>query len=197
MHGDTLSPIKDFHHRGRQANIHLFAHQAIRHRVVVSLHNRVIVDPHADVRYPFAVLEALARQWQIAEDTARQHGKTMDRGKWRVVVNMHVGEDDEEALAQVRKGERTETIDYFDETLGRPAGRSDDPLRDEFPGCVLVVRVTAERIFPNCPRYLHTMRIVEHSVHAPRPGHTPPVPAWKTFDVFRDYLPARDRQAEE
>ena len=31
---------------------------------------------------------------------------------------------------QVRRGERAETVDYFDETLGRPAGRSDDPLRD-------------------------------------------------------------------
>jgi hypothetical protein len=37
------------------------------------------------------------------------------------------------------------------------------------------------------------MQIVELSTHAPRPGHTPPVPAWKTFDVFRDALPARDR----
>jgi len=74
--------------------------------------------------------EALARQWQIAEDAAARHGKEMDRGKWRVVVNMHVAEDDEEALAQVRRGERSETIDYFDATLGRPAGRSDDPLRD-------------------------------------------------------------------
>ncbi len=67
--------------------------------------------------------EALGQQWQIAEDSAAQHGKRMDRGKWRIVVNMHVAEDDEEALAQVRKGERVETIAYFDETLGRPAGR--------------------------------------------------------------------------
>lgn len=69
----------------------------------------------------------------------------------------------------------------------------DDPLRAAFPGCVFVVRIQAERIFPNCPRYLHRMQLVEHSVHAPRPGHVPPVPAWKTFGVFRDYLPARDR----
>ena len=74
--------------------------------------------------------EALAKQWQIAEDTAAAHGKTMSRARWRVVVNVHVGEDDEQALAQVRRGERAETLDYFDRTLGRPAGRSDDPLRD-------------------------------------------------------------------
>lgn len=70
---------------------------------------------------------------------------------------------------------------------------ADDSLRDECPGAVFIVRVTAERIFPNCPRYLHRMQIVEHSVYSPRPDYTPPVPAWKTFPAFRDALPARDR----
>lgn len=69
----------------------------------------------------------------------------------------------------------------------------DDPLRSEFPGAVFIVRVNAMRIFPNCPRYLHQMQLVEPSVHAPRPDYTPPVPAWKTFEAFRDALPARDR----
>ena len=66
-------------------------------------------------------------------------------------------------------------------------------LRAQYPGCVFVVRITAQRIFPNCPRYLHRMQLVEHSAHAPRPGYTPPVPAWKSFEAFRDALPARDR----
>jgi predicted pyridoxine 5'-phosphate oxidase superfamily flavin-nucleotide-binding protein len=68
----------------------------------------------------------------------------------------------------------------------------DANLCAQFPGAVFVVRVTAERIFPNCPRYLHRMQLVEESVHSPRPGYTPPVPAWKTFDEFRDALPDRD-----
>ena len=71
--------------------------------------------------------------------------------------------------------------------------REDDPLRPEFPGSVFIVRVTADRIFPNCPRYLHKMQLVESSVYAPRPDYTAPVPAWKTFEVFRDALPPRDR----
>ena len=70
---------------------------------------------------------------------------------------------------------------------------ADDPLLAEFPGAVFIVRVTATRIFPNCPRYIHKMQLVEHSVYAPRPDYVPPVPAWKTFDVFKDALPARDR----
>ena len=69
----------------------------------------------------------------------------------------------------------------------------DDPLRRECPGSVFIVRVTAERIFPNCTRYLHRMQLVEYSTYAPRPDYTPPVPAWKTFAEFRDSLPARDR----
>jgi limonene 1,2-monooxygenase len=74
--------------------------------------------------------EALSKQWQIAEDEAAKHGRKMDRKEWRLVVNVHCAEDDEEALRQVSKGERIETITYFEETLGRPPGRADDPLRE-------------------------------------------------------------------
>jgi predicted pyridoxine 5'-phosphate oxidase superfamily flavin-nucleotide-binding protein len=70
---------------------------------------------------------------------------------------------------------------------------AEDPLLAELPGAVFVVRFTAERIFPNCPRYIHKMQLVEESLHSPRPNYTPPVPAWKTFDVFKDALPPRDR----
>jgi predicted pyridoxine 5'-phosphate oxidase superfamily flavin-nucleotide-binding protein len=70
---------------------------------------------------------------------------------------------------------------------------AEDPLIAAFPGAVFIVRVTASMIFPNCPRYLHKMQLVEYSAYAPRPDYVPPVPAWKTFDSFRDALPARDR----
>jgi len=72
---------------------------------------------------------------------------------------------------------------------GTASLHDDDKLLDVFEGAQLVVRVTAEAIFPNCPRYIHRMDLVEHSVYAPRPDHTPPVPEWKQMDVFRDYLP--------
>lgn len=70
---------------------------------------------------------------------------------------------------------------------------ADDPLRAEYPGSVFIVRMTAYRIFPVCPRYVHKMQLVELSAYVPKPDYTPPVPAWKTFDEFRDALPARDR----
>ena len=74
--------------------------------------------------------EAMARQWQIAEDAAARNGKTVSRKNWRIVVNAHLAEDDEQALNEVRKGERNETVTYFEDTLGRPPGRADDPLGD-------------------------------------------------------------------
>ena len=74
--------------------------------------------------------EGLSNQWKIAEEEAAKYGRKMERKEWRLVVNMHCAEDDETALAQVRKGERVESISYFEETLGRPAGRADDPLRE-------------------------------------------------------------------
>ncbi len=64
-----------------------------------------------------------------------------------------------------------------------------DPLLSEFAGAQLMVRVRARAIFPNCPRYIHQMQLIQESVYAPREGHTPPVPKWKTFPEFRDVLP--------
>jgi predicted pyridoxine 5'-phosphate oxidase superfamily flavin-nucleotide-binding protein len=67
----------------------------------------------------------------------------------------------------------------------------DDPLLATFPGAQAVVRVRAERVFPNCPRYVHRLELAETSVYAPRPGHTPPEPAWKRRPAYRDVLPER------
>jgi predicted pyridoxine 5'-phosphate oxidase superfamily flavin-nucleotide-binding protein len=72
---------------------------------------------------------------------------------------------------------------------GTASVSADDPLMEEFPGAQLIIRVKAERIFPNCPRYIHQMQLIEHSVYAPRPQYEPPVPDWKRFPVFRDALP--------
>ena len=74
---------------------------------------------------------------------------------------------------------------------GRATVGAEDPLLASFPGAQLVVRVSAERIFPNCPRYIHRMQLVEESPYAPAAGVEPPVPAWKQDAKFRDHLPKR------
>ena len=67
----------------------------------------------------------------------------------------------------------------------------DDPLLSETVGAQMIVRVAARAIFPNCPRYVPSMELVEPSVYAPRPGGEPPEPAWKEFDAFRDVVHPR------
>jgi uncharacterized protein len=78
---------------------------------------------------------------------------------------------------------------------GRASVHADDPLLSELPGAQLIVRVAVERIFDNCPRYLHDVRIEDWSVYAPRAGHEPPIPDWKRKPVYRDALAARDLAA--
>ena len=75
---------------------------------------------------------------------------------------------------------------------GRASIADGDPLLESFAGAQLVVRVRAARIFPNCPRYIHRMHIVESSPYVPRAEYTPPVPKWKRFEMFRDVLPPND-----
>lgn len=73
---------------------------------------------------------------------------------------------------------------------------ADDPLCSTYPGAVFIIRITADKIFPACPRYIHKMQLVEHSVYAPRQDYTPPVPAWKSSPTFCDALPARDQTGD-
>ena len=72
---------------------------------------------------------------------------------------------------------------------GTATVHDDDPLLPEYPGAQLIIRVQAEQIFPNCPRYIHKMQIVNYSVYAPRLDYTPPEPEWKQMEEFRDALP--------
>jgi predicted pyridoxine 5'-phosphate oxidase superfamily flavin-nucleotide-binding protein len=71
----------------------------------------------------------------------------------------------------------------------------DDPLLAEYPDAQAIVRVRATEIFGNCPRYIHKMELVEHSVYVPRAEHTPPVPDWKLREEYRDVLPRREARA--
>jgi predicted pyridoxine 5'-phosphate oxidase superfamily flavin-nucleotide-binding protein len=82
--------------------------------------------------------------------------------------------------------------------IGRASVVEDDPLRDSMPGAQLIVRVKAERIFPNCPRYIHRLAMTEPSPYVPREGQVPPIPKWKRFEMFCDVLPRDDpaREAE-
>ena len=64
-------------------------------------------------------VNALASNWAIAEDLARDNGQTMDRSRWRLVGPMHIAETKEKAMADVRFGlERW--LFYFREVANLP-----------------------------------------------------------------------------
>lgn len=67
----------------------------------------------------------------------------------------------------------------------------DDPLLAHTVGAQLIVRVKARAIFPNCPRYIPKMQIVEPSIYAPQPGVEFPEPAWKNFPHFAPVIHPR------
>jgi predicted pyridoxine 5'-phosphate oxidase superfamily flavin-nucleotide-binding protein len=74
-------------------------------------------------------------------------------------------------------------------TIGEPA---EDPAR--WPGAQLVVRVEIEQVFPNCPRYLPRLEVVEPSPYLPDARGEAPRPGWKDNPSFCDALPERDRR---
>ena len=74
-----------------------------------------------------------------------------------------------------------------------------DELMSSYPGAQFIVRVHATEVFPNCPRYIHRMALVERSRFVPRAGVATPVPDWKraswACDVLPDGDPAHDAGA--
>jgi uncharacterized protein len=67
-----------------------------------------------------------------------------------------------------------------------------DELLALYPEAQFVVRVTAARIYPNCPRYIHRYQLAERSAFVPRAADSTPVPEWKRSDWAVDVLPAGD-----
>jgi predicted pyridoxine 5'-phosphate oxidase superfamily flavin-nucleotide-binding protein len=66
------------------------------------------------------------------------------------------------------------------------------PLIAEYPGAQLIVRVHTTQVFPNCPRYIHRMELLERSSFVPRAGTEAPVPDWKRAQWACDVLPTSD-----
>ncbi|HEX3367554.1 pyridoxamine 5'-phosphate oxidase family protein [Phenylobacterium sp.] len=69
----------------------------------------------------------------------------------------------------------------------------DDPMMGEVPGAQLLVKVTPTDIFPNCPRYVPNLSLVEASAYLPDPEAPPLEPKWKSFELFADVVPPRRR----
>jgi hypothetical protein len=62
-----------------------------------------------------------------------------------------------------------------------------DVIRD-IPGAKRLIRVVAQNIFYNCPRYVPNMELIEESLYSPRSNYTPPDPEWKSRDYIKEVL---------
>ena len=67
------------------------------------------------------------------------------------------------------------------------------PMVDSYPGADLVVEVAIERVWQNCPRYVHRMERVAASGHVPDAHGRARFAAWKRIDAVQDVLSVEDR----
>ncbi len=73
----------------------------------------------------------------------------------------------------------------------------DDPLTATYVEAEFVIRVRATDVFPNCPRYIHRMQLVEPPRFVPRAACETPDPGWKQSEWARDTLPKRNTRGEK
>ena len=64
-------------------------------------------------------IRALPLQWSFAEESAAEHGNTVDRKDWRIVLNWHIAETRKEAREQAKHGLMRHNNEY---TIGTLAG---------------------------------------------------------------------------
>ncbi len=69
----------------------------------------------------------------------------------------------------------------------------DDPLLEEYPGAIAVVRARVDKVFLNCARYIHKHKRQETSRYVPNENGEQPYPAWKRIDGLQDHLHPSER----
>jgi predicted pyridoxine 5'-phosphate oxidase superfamily flavin-nucleotide-binding protein len=113
-------------------------------------------------------------------------GNGMYLSMGNVTVNPHVGMLFIDFTAERPSRLRLNGLASIDE---------EDELLAAYPEAQFVVRVNATEVFPNCPRYIHRMALVERSHFVPHAGEQTPVPAWKQTEWASDVLPKDDPAA--
>jgi predicted pyridoxine 5'-phosphate oxidase superfamily flavin-nucleotide-binding protein len=112
-------------------------------------------------------------------------GNGMFKSLGNLAVNPHVG------LLFIDMHERPRRL----RVNGTAAIGRDDPLLAQTAGAQMIVRVAARAIFPNCPRYIPKLALVEPSAYVPQPGCAPVEPGWKSFEDFKDHVHPRQPTA--
>ena len=78
-------------------------------------------------RDPSAGQSNLRGLWDIAEESAAEHGQKVDRFDWRLTIPIHLAEDRQQAFDEARLGAGRFLREYTEETNGRKAA-FDGPL---------------------------------------------------------------------
>jgi predicted pyridoxine 5'-phosphate oxidase superfamily flavin-nucleotide-binding protein len=110
-------------------------------------------------------------------------GNGMFKSLGNIAANPHVG------LLFLAMGEAPKRL----RVNGTAEVTDDDPLIAAIPGAQLLVKVTPVDIFPNCPRYVPNMQLVEPSINLPQAAADPVEPKWKSFEIFEGVVPPRKR----
>jgi uncharacterized protein len=69
----------------------------------------------------------------------------------------------------------------------------DGPMLKSYPGAKAAVEVSIERVWQNCPRYVHRMQLVEQSPYVPATDGSAKLAMWKRIDIVQDVLTDADR----
>ena len=115
-------------------------------------------------------------------------GNGMYLSMGNVLVNPHVGMLFVDFVSERPSRLRVNGVASIDEQ---------DELMAEYPEAQFIVRVRATEVFPNCPRYIHRMALVQRSRFVPRADCDTPVPEWKRTQWARDVLAAGDPAGQE
>ena len=80
---------------------------------------------------------------------------------------------------------------------GRATFEREGPLMDDWHEAKYVVRVECDRVWVNCPRYIHKYQRVGASKYVPEPGKETPLAMWKRTDMVQDVISDDDRARAE
>jgi uncharacterized protein len=67
------------------------------------------------------------------------------------------------------------------------------PLLSEYPEAKYLVFVTVQKIWVNCPRYIHTYRRVATSKYVPGVCDVTPLAVWKRIDIVQEAISPEDQ----
>ena len=69
----------------------------------------------------------------------------------------------------------------------------DGPMLASYPGAAVAVEVSIERVWQNCPRYVHRIQRVEQSPYLPAEDGSATLAMWKRIDIVQDVLCESER----